>query len=136
MIDRRLQILNQRAIAPDIQGLRAVADAKDRLVQVEGVLQQQLIGGGARRGQPRRTQGWRFAISLRIHVKAAAGQQDSLHARQKLGHAFLPLVERHNHRRRSGSLQRAQDMRQERPLYSWSVLVGSGMAMRLAMNPV
>jgi hypothetical protein len=47
VIDRRLQILDQRAVAPDIHSLGAGADAKNWLVEVERILQEQFVDGGA-----------------------------------------------------------------------------------------
>ena len=76
VIDGRLQsrgqVLNERAVAPYVDRLRAVTDAEHGLVQIECVLQQQLIDSGARGvGRTAGCDGG-FAIALRIDVKAAA----------------------------------------------------------------
>src|SRR5690242_17292581 len=40
-----LQVLNQGPAAPDVPGLKAIADSEERLVQVGGVLHQELVDG-------------------------------------------------------------------------------------------
>jgi hypothetical protein len=47
MINGGGEVLRQRTVAPYIQALNTVADRQDRLVEVEGVLQEQLVDGSA-----------------------------------------------------------------------------------------
>jgi hypothetical protein len=89
------EVLNQRAAAPDVECLRAVADGEDGLVEVKGVLQEELIHrrtgdvGFAALGD------WNFAISLRVNVIAAAGEKDSLNPEEQPGDPILALMERY-----------------------------------------
>ena len=108
MIDRGLQILNQRAVAPDIQTLSTVADGQDRLVEVEGVLKQQLIHGGPGRVGLAALGNWIFAKSLWVNIVAAARQQDSLHPDKQLGDAILALVQGNDNRRSPGGFKRSK----------------------------
>ena len=73
--------------------LHAVADGQDRLVEIEGILEEQLIDGGAGRVGLTALGDRIFAISLRIHIVSAAGQQNSLHAGEQPGDAVLPLMQ-------------------------------------------
>jgi hypothetical protein len=62
-------------------------------MQVEGILKQQLVNRGSTRvslptfGNPL------LAIALRINVKTAPRQQDSLHPQQQAGYAVLTLMQ-------------------------------------------
>jgi hypothetical protein len=123
VIDWCLQILNERTVAPDIHGLGSGTDAKDRLVQVKGVLQEQLIHGGAARIRLTALGDRIFAISLWVYVKAATGEQYPLDASQNLGHAVLALVEGHNNRRCPGGVKRGKILLQ-RPLIVGVVAAG------------
>ena len=82
VIDGSFQVLHQRAIAPDVQGLSAVAERQDWLEQTESVLKQQLIDSGASGVRLAALGNSIFAISLRVHIETAAGKQNSLHSGQ------------------------------------------------------
>ena len=63
-------------------------------MEVEGVLQQELIDGGAG------GVGWAtfgdagFAISLWVNIIAASGKQDALDTKKNTGYSILPLMQR------------------------------------------
>ena len=86
-----------------------MADGQNRLVQVEGILQQQLVHRGAGRVGLTALGDRIFAISLRVHVESAARQQNPLHPGQQPGHAVLALMQRNNHRRGAGGIEGRQD---------------------------
>jgi hypothetical protein len=106
VIDLRLQILDQGTIAPHVDGLGAGADAQNWLVEVEGVLQEQFVYGGAAWVRLTALGNWIFAISLWVNVVTAAGQQYAMHPRKQLGHAILALMERNHNRRCTGGVKR------------------------------
>ena len=87
------QILNQRAIQPDVQSLNTVADRENRLVKVERVLQQKFVDSGAT-GIGRATS-WNplFAITLGINVKPATREEHTMGSREETRHAVLALME-------------------------------------------
>jgi hypothetical protein len=93
MIDCGLQILNQRPVQPHIQSLHSLADGEKGLVEVEGVLEQKLVNGGSGRIWLATFRNRIFAISLRVHIKLAAGKKHSLHPREQPGHSIRPLVQ-------------------------------------------
>jgi hypothetical protein len=115
VIDRCSEVLNQTAIEPDIETLQTRADGEDGLVQIEGVLQQELVDGCAG------GIGWAafgytgFAISLRVNIVATTGKQDALNTEKDAGHAGLALMERHKNGRHSGGMKGGQ-IRRERAL--------------------
>ena len=99
-------VLNEGAVAPDVEGLGAVADGEDRLVQVEGVLQQQFVDGGAGGvGGAAGGDGF-FTEALRVNVVEAAGEQHALRGREQARDAILPLVQRDQNGHGPGGVQR------------------------------
>jgi len=96
MIHRSLQVLDQGAVAPDVERLRAVADGENGLLEIECILQQELVDGRAA-GVGLATLWDRiFAKSLRVHIEAASRQQDALNPAKQPGNAVRPLVQRDN----------------------------------------
>lgn len=78
MIDGRvkdgIEVLDQGAVAPDVEGLCAVTDTENRLLQVESILEEQLVDGSAAGvGRSARGDGL-FSVALRIDIEAAAGR--------------------------------------------------------------
>ena len=79
------EVLDEGSAAPDVERLHAEADAEQRLAQVMGVLEEQLVdglaagvgGGGLGFGV--------LAVLLRVDVGAAAGEQDALAAVDEVG---------------------------------------------------
>jgi hypothetical protein len=65
-------------------------------VEVEGVLQEQFIHGDT--GRIGVSAGWNatFAISFRIHIETAAGEQNSLDTHQQPCDTVLSLVQGDN----------------------------------------
>ena len=100
MIHSRLQILDERSVAPDVQALQAEADAQDWLVHVECILKQQLVCRGPCRVCLSAFGNWIFAISLRVNITVTTGQQDSLYPREQPGYTVLPLMQRDQDRLR------------------------------------
>ena len=92
-----LKVLNQRAIAPDIERLSAVADGQNGLLKVECILQQELIDARA---------GWIgltalrnsiLAKSLRINIKSTTRQENPLHSKKQPSYAVLPFMQGNDH---------------------------------------
>jgi len=104
-IQYRLQILNERAVQPDIQCLSTVADRQDRLVEVECILQQQFIDcgsagiGGAAGRDPL------FAVVLRIHIKTAPRKKNALGSGEEARNPILALMERDDDWSHAGGLE-------------------------------
>jgi hypothetical protein len=82
VIDRSVEygfeVLNQSAIAPDVECLRSVADGEDRLTEVERVLQEELIDSGTGRISGAALSDSIFIKPLRINIIAATWQQDTM----------------------------------------------------------
>ena len=117
------EVLDERAVAPDVERLRAVADGEDGLVQVEGVLQQELIDGGAAGIGGAALGDAGLAKPLRINVKAAAGEQNAVDAGEQAGDAVLALVEGHEDGRGSGGVE-GGDIGRQRALVVLGVAAG------------
>jgi hypothetical protein len=96
VIDGGLQVLNQGAVAPYIQRLGAVADGEDGLLEVEGVLEEELVNGSAGGVRLAALRDWIFAKSLWVHIVKAAGEQNSLGSEEEPGNAIRALVKRNN----------------------------------------
>jgi len=96
-VEDGFEILNKSAVAPDVEGLCAVADGEDGLVEIEGVLEQELVDGGA--GSVGRPAGGDrfFVVALRVDVEAAAGKKDTLDTSEKASDALGSFVERNDH---------------------------------------
>jgi hypothetical protein len=81
------QVLNQRASTPDVEDLDAEADGEDGLVEIVGVLEEELIdvfagavGGGALGDRI-------LAVFLRVYVGWAAGKKDGLAGVNEIGNS-------------------------------------------------
>jgi hypothetical protein len=74
-------------------------------MEIESVLQEKFIHGGAAGVCLAALRDWIFAIPLWINVIAATWEQDSLHAEQEPGNTILTLVERHNYGRYPGRME-------------------------------
>jgi hypothetical protein len=96
MIHLGLYVLNQGAVAPDIEGLGAVADGEDGLLEVEGVLKQDFIDSGTSWVGWAALRNWIFAKSSWVDIETTAGQQDALNAAKESDYAILALVQRNN----------------------------------------
>jgi hypothetical protein len=70
-----------------------MTDGQDGLVEIEGILEEQLIDGGAGWVCLTALGDWIFTIALRIHVESAPRQKNSLHGGEQTGDAILPLME-------------------------------------------
>ena len=118
-----LDVLNERAVAPDIERLSAVADSKNGLLEVECVLQQELIDGGAGRVGLTTLGDWIFAKPLRVNVKAAARKQDALNTLEEAGDAVLAFVQGNDD---GGNTRRVEcgKIRRQRTLVVLSVAAG------------
>jgi len=129
-VEDGFEILNEGAVAPDIEGLCAVADGEDWLVEIEGVLEQELVDGGS--GSVGRAAGGDgfFTVALRATSKPLPGRRTP----------WTPVRRRAT---RSGvswsgtitawapaDWRAAMYCGRARWLYSVSDEVGSGMAMR------
>jgi hypothetical protein len=93
VIDGGCEVLDERAVEPDIESLHAIADGEDGLVEAEGFLEEQLVNGcsgGVGRGALGNGD---FAVTLRVHVEVAAGQKHSLDTDKQAGDPVLMLVE-------------------------------------------
>ena len=107
----RGDVLEEGAAAPDVEGLGALADGEDRLVQVEGVLNEELIDVGAQgvgRGGVR-TAG--LGVFLRIDVGGGTGEEDAVAGGEDFGDALRGLVERNGDGRGSGGVEGVEVLR-------------------------
>ena len=100
-----------------------MANGEDRLVKIECVLQQKLVDGGP--GSIHLAAFWNriFAISLRVHVEAAARQKYPADPCQKGCNPILTLVKGDDYRRSPNSLKGGQ-VRRQRPLIVINVAAG------------
>ena len=98
MLHRRLDVLHECAVAPDVQRLGAVADGEDGLAHTVRVLQKQLIdvvacrigrGGAGMSG---------LAVLLRIDIGGRAGEQNAITRFGKLHGFRIGEVERNHDR--------------------------------------
>src|SRR5205807_649011 len=76
MLDFRLDMLKERARAPDIQSLQTVADPQDGFAHVVRILQEQFIGGIAQWIGRRGFCMTFLAIFLRVYIRFAARKQN------------------------------------------------------------
>src|SRR4029077_12868502 len=111
-LENRIDVLDQGSIAPDVEGLRALAYSENRLEKIERVLEQQLVHRRTARIRRPTLRNSFFPISLWIDVEAAPWKQHTLNSLEQPGHAILALVQRNHYRRGSGRLQRRQILRQ------------------------
>ncbi len=103
VLHRGLDVLDQRAVAPDVQRLRAVADGEDGLAHVVRVLQKQLIDVVARRIGRGGAGMRRLAVLLRIDIGGRAGEQNAVAGFGKLHGFHVGEVERDHHRLAAGA---------------------------------
>jgi hypothetical protein len=82
-----------------------MTDRKDGLLEVEGVLQQELIDGGAAGVGLAALGDWIFAKSLRIDIETAAGQQDPLNTEKQPCDAVRSLVQGNNNGGYTGGVE-------------------------------
>jgi len=92
-----------------------VADGENGLVEVEGVLEQELVNGGS--GRVGLTTFWNsiFSVSLWIDIKLAAGQENTLNPREQTGDTIRALVQG-NDDRRSTCRTKGGQVERQRPL--------------------
>ena len=111
-VEDGFEILNEGAVAPDIEGLCAVADGEDGFVEIEGVLEQELVDGGS--GSVGRAAGGDgfFTVALRGDVEATAGKKDTLDTSEKASDAIGGFVERNDHGVGAGRLEGGDVLRE------------------------
>src|SRR5437879_3545007 len=98
MVHAGMNVLHQRTASPDIQGLQTIADTKDRLVQVVGILQEQLVGCIARLVGESSFRGFFRTIFLGINVRFAAWQQYGGARRNQTRNLFWGTLKRNDYR--------------------------------------
>jgi hypothetical protein len=96
VINRCLEILNQGAITPHVYRLGAMADGENRLLEVEGILKQELIDGCAAGIGLAAFRDWILAKSLWVHIETAAGKQNSLNTEEQTGDAVRSFMQGNN----------------------------------------
>jgi hypothetical protein len=101
-------VLDEGASAPDVEGLQALTDGEDRLVEVEGVLQEELVNGGAWCVGRRALGDAGLTVFLRVDVGGAAGKKDSLDGGEDFGDALRRLVEGNGDGCSSGRVERVE----------------------------
>ena len=101
-------VLDQRAVAPDVEGLDALADGEDGFVEVEGVLDEELVDGGAVGVWGRAVGVAGFAVFLGVDVGWAAGEENALSRREDFCDALWGLVERDGDGGRSSGVESVQ----------------------------
>jgi hypothetical protein len=120
VIDRRvedsLEILNERAFAPDVESLGAVADGKDGLVEIERVLEQEFVDGGAGRiGGAAGGDGF-FTVTFGVDIEAASGQKHTLRSSEQAGNALGGFVEGNDDGVGTGRLEGSKILRERAPV--------------------
>lgn len=113
-------VLDECAAAPDVQRLRALADGEDGLVKIEGVLDEELVDGGAVGVGVFALGDSRFAVFLGIDVGGAAGEEDAMAGGEDLGNALRGLMERDGNGCGSGGVEGVEVLRQA------ALVVGGG----------
>lgn len=91
-VENAFEILDERAVAPDVEGLRPVTDGENGLVEVEGVLEQEFVDGGTRSVGGAACGNRLLAIAQGIDVEPAAGKQNALGIGEEFGDAVRTLV--------------------------------------------
>jgi hypothetical protein len=87
------QVLVEGASTPDVEDLQALADGEDGFVEVEGVLNEEFVDGGAGRVGVLAGGDGRFAVGLRVDVGGRAGEKDALAGGEDLGDALRRFME-------------------------------------------
>ena len=103
VLHRRLDVLDECAVAPDVQRLRAVADGEDGLAHTVRVLEKQLIDIVACRIRRGRAGMRRLAVLLRIDIGGRAGEQNAIATFGKLHGFRIGEVERDHDRLAAGA---------------------------------
>ena len=86
-------VLNQGAVEPGVKGLEALADGEDGLVEVEGVLEEEFVDGGAGIVGRGGVGAGGFAVFLGVDVGGGAGQEDALDGGEDFGDALRGFME-------------------------------------------
>jgi len=114
-------VLDEGAAAPDVEGLGAVADGEDWFLEIEGVLDEEFVDGGA---------GWVGSstlgdglppVFLGIDVGAGAGEEDSVAGGEDFGDPFLGFVEGDGDGDESGGVEGVEVLGQA------ALIVGDGV---------
>jgi hypothetical protein len=119
--DLAWDVLDEGAVEPGVEGLEALADGEDGLVEVEGVLEEELVDGGAG------IVGWGgvgvggFAVFLGIDVSGGAGQEDALDGGEDFGDALRGFMEGDDDGCGAGGDERVELLRQG------ALVVGGGV---------
>ena len=98
------EMLDERAATPHVHRLHSVADAEDGLLQVEGILKQQLVGGFAERVGRGGAGIERLAELFGVHVGMTARQQHTLRIGDQPGLFLLCGMKRNGDRDAAGLL--------------------------------
>lgn len=105
-------VLNQGASAPGIEALQTLADGEDGLVEIEGVLEEELVDGSARCVSGRGFGLPGGAVFLGVDVGGAAWEKNSLHCGEDASDALRRLMERDGDWGGSGRAQGVEVLRQ------------------------
>jgi hypothetical protein len=108
----RRYVLNEGAAAPDVEGLGALADGEDGFVEIEGVLDEELVYGGAVGVGAFALGDGGLAVFLGVDVGGAAGEEDSVAGGEDFGHALRGFVKRDGDGCGSGGIQRVEVLRE------------------------
>jgi hypothetical protein len=111
-IDLGFEVLEQGAIAPDVERLGAMADGEDGLAEIEGILQEELIDGSAAGIGGAALGDAYLAKPLRVNVIAAAREENAVYAGEQAGDAVGALVEGDEEGGGSGGVERGDVGRQ------------------------
>jgi hypothetical protein len=98
----RGEVLDEGSSTPYVQGLGPEADGEERLVEVMGVLNQELVYVLARRVGGIALRDRVLAVFLRIHVCRGTGKEDSLAGIDQIGCFARRGVKRNLHRLAAG----------------------------------
>jgi hypothetical protein len=115
-------VLNKCAAAPHVEGLRSLAYGEDGFVEVEGVLEEQFVDGGAQ-GVGGFAEGiGGFAVFLGIDVGGRAGEQDAMAGGEDFGDALRGFVKRDGDGRSTGGVQGVEVLREGSKVVGCGVL--------------
>ena len=125
-LENRIDVLNQGSVTPDVEGLRALAYSENRLVKIEGVLQQQLIHPPCGPDQSAHIAEFFLpSISVDQTSNPLPRKQHALNPLEQPGHAILALVQR-NRDKGVAPAQCSADKYCGRARWLYSVLAGGG----------
>src|SRR5262249_9173796 len=104
MVDRHgSEVLNKSSASPDVERLDSEADREDRLIEIVGVLDQELVDVLASRVGRIALRDWLVAVLLRVDVRWRSWEQNTLAGVDQVGGLARRGVERYRDRLTPGA---------------------------------